>query len=327
MKKEFDLNPLLVVGEIDDANLSSVEKKSLRESASSLGDPDSKYDSVVSVYMLREGWDVPEVSVMCLLRGFGSPLFAHQVLGRGLRLIRRNGLVKDRNIQELTVIDHPCLQLDDLWAEIDALVQDGDEILRPREISRNGDDNVDTDNKDKRPEQIIVRPDLYKLLKVPGPQSIKGITSGRALEILELSLEKIKDYKMESYVIIGVEAGGIFRFRPKREVEHVDKPIKVEPVYKSSEDGRELLQKQFNKMIMEWTTEYAETYPPLFVHSDEIYREILKGFEAHIFGNQNITEVEPHVLYGAQNVIPQLKEAVTYEMNFRIYSEEVLNNE
>ena len=327
MKDDFNLNPLLVVGEIDDATISSDEKKALRGSASSLGELSSEYDSVVSVYMLREGWDVPEVSVMCLLRGFGSPLFAHQVLGRGLRLIRKNGLAKDRSIQELTIIDHHCLDLDDLWAEIDALVQEGDEITRNREIPRNGDASIDIDNKDKRPEQIIVRPNLYKLLQAPSPKAIRGISSERALEILEIALEKIKDHRMEKSVMItGSEADSIERLRPKRQIERMEKYIKVTAIPKNTGTDRELIQRQFTKMVMEWAREYSETYLPLFIHNDEIYRTILRGFENHIFGGQSITEVESHILYAAQNIIPQFKEAVAYEMNFRIYSEEVLNN-
>ena len=216
MRDDFKLNPLLVVGELEDSGLSSIEKRELRSAAANLGDPNSPYDSVVSVYMLREGWDVPEVSVMCLLRGFGSPLFAHQVLGRGLRLIRRNNLIEDRSIQELTVIDHPCLGLDDLWTEIDALVQEGDEIVREREISREGDQNIDTEEKQKYPEQVIVRQDLYKLLQVPGPKTIRDITAERALEILEESLEALRTHRPELLILTGVEVDGIDTIAPKQ---------------------------------------------------------------------------------------------------------------
>jgi superfamily II DNA or RNA helicase len=326
MKKEFNLNPLLVVGDLEDMDVEITEKEELRNAAANLGDPKSTYDSVVSVYMLREGWDVPEVSVICLLRGFGSPLFAHQVLGRGLRLIRRNNLGTDRSVQELTVIDHPCLQLDDLWAEIDALVKEGDEVTRYREIPRDGTGVSNQDEEEKRPEQILVRPELYQLLQVPSPRAIQGITAERALEMLEQSLEKLKDYRTESAVIVGVEIDQIERLRPKREVETSSKSMKVSALPNTVQD-REFAQKHFNKMLMEWAEDYADRYQPLVTHDDVIYRTLLKGFEKHIFLGQSITEVPVHVLFGAQNAIPQLREAVTYEMNYRVYAEEVLNNE
>ena len=326
MRKEFKLNPLLVVGDLEDTDVEITEKEKLREAAANLGDPRSPYDSVVSVYMLREGWDVPEVSVICLLRGFGSPLFAHQVLGRGLRLIRRNGLGNDSSIQELTVIDHPCLQLDDLWAEIDALVKEGDEITREREIPRDGTGKPTGGEEESLPEQVMIRPELYELLQVPSPKSVNSITAERALEMLEQALEKLKEYKNESAVIVGVEIDQIERYRPKRKAETTNKILKVSALPKEDHD-REFAQKYFNKMLMEWAEDYAERYQPLVTHDNVIYRTLLRAFETYFFSGQSATEVPVHVLFGAQNAIPQLREAVTYEMNHRIYAEEVLNHE
>ena len=42
--------------------------------------------------MLREGWDVPEVGVILLLRKFGSKVYGQQVVGRGLRRVRVKGV-------------------------------------------------------------------------------------------------------------------------------------------------------------------------------------------------------------------------------------------
>ena len=80
-------------------------------------------------------------------------------------------------------------------------------------------------------------------------------------------------------------------------------------------------------MLLEWSKDYSKCYTPLFSSTDEIYRTILKGFETYMFQNQDITNVLAHVLFIAQNSIPQLRESITYEMNHRIYSEEVLVNE
>lgn len=51
-----------------------------------LEEPDSPYRIVVSVGMLKEGWDVKNVYVICSLRASVSDLLTEQTLGRGLRL-------------------------------------------------------------------------------------------------------------------------------------------------------------------------------------------------------------------------------------------------
>jgi superfamily II DNA or RNA helicase len=85
-----------------------------REDARNLGKKDSPYKAVVSVFMLREGWDVPEVSVILLLRRILSPVFGQQIIGRGLRKINKTSL--DR--ETLSVVDHPQLQHDWLWKKM-----------------------------------------------------------------------------------------------------------------------------------------------------------------------------------------------------------------
>lgn len=324
MQNEFALNPLLVTGDIDskDDIIPIADKRQLRQEAANLGSFESPYDSVVSVYMLREGWDVPEVSVMCFLRGFGSPLFARQVLGRGLRLIRNNDLIHDNSIQELTVIDHSCLGLDDLWVEIDALVKEGDTVTRPREGLRNGD----PEGKEKE-EQIIARPELLELLKVPSPKTIQGLTTLRVLEILEQALKIIKEQHPQSLIITGTQSDKDRIFRPKRDVEDREKDRKVSTLPKNTQENRQTIQEDFQKMVLRWSEDYCERYHPLAGHTDEVYRTILKGFESMTFEGQSVTKVPAHNLFLAQNAIPQIKEAVTYEMNHRIYAEEVLINE
>ena len=329
MKADFKLNPLLVVGEIEDKELSNEDKKKLREKAANIGHPDSPYDSVVSVYMLREGWDVPQVSVMCLLRGFGSPLFAHQVLGRGLRLIRNSdGTVVERSLQELTVIDHPCLQLDNLWADIDALILEGYETIREREIPRDGSELADIAERERREEQVVIRPELQKLLQIPSPVDIGGITTERLLELLEDCLAIFKEQQFEDVIIVGTAGNNIERLRPQRTKEVVAKPFKVSAMPQDDfNKDRELEQKRFTSALMKWANDYSERYPQFVTCCDEVYRIILRGFETHIFKGQAVTEVSTPELFGAHNVMPQLKETVTYEMNHRIYTEEVLISE
>jgi superfamily II DNA or RNA helicase len=105
LKERRNIKTLLLTEESEDAE---------REEARKIGSKDSPYKAVVSVFMLREGWDVPEVSVILLLRRVISPVFGQQIIGRGLRKINKASL--DREI--LAVVDHPRLQHDWLWEKM-----------------------------------------------------------------------------------------------------------------------------------------------------------------------------------------------------------------
>ena len=56
-----------------------------------LEDPGSPYRIIISVGMLKEGWDVKNVYVIASLRASVSDILTEQSLGRGLRSRRRRG--------------------------------------------------------------------------------------------------------------------------------------------------------------------------------------------------------------------------------------------
>lgn len=68
---------LLVTSEQPDATLAQLDR---------LEDPSSKVRAVVSVSMLKEGWDVKNIYVIASVRSMESSLLTEQILGRGLRL-------------------------------------------------------------------------------------------------------------------------------------------------------------------------------------------------------------------------------------------------
>ncbi len=73
-----------------------VSKKDLdlaREAARSIDLPDNKIKAIISVMMLREGWDVRNVSVILGLRPFTAKanILPEQAVGRGLRLMKNVG--------------------------------------------------------------------------------------------------------------------------------------------------------------------------------------------------------------------------------------------
>jgi type III restriction enzyme len=92
-----------------------ITKKDLeraREAARSIDT--NEYEAIVSVMMLKEGWDVKNVCVIVPLRSYESAILAEQTLGRGLRRMTPPQAGWE---EKLIVIDHPRFR--DLWnAEI-----------------------------------------------------------------------------------------------------------------------------------------------------------------------------------------------------------------
>lgn len=78
-------------GTISEAESKRAELELLRKAAAQIDDPASPYVAVVSVLMLREGWDVKNVVSMVGLRPYGtdSKILPEQTLGRGLRRMFR----------------------------------------------------------------------------------------------------------------------------------------------------------------------------------------------------------------------------------------------
>lgn len=76
-------------GEISEASTSQAkeELERLRKQANEIDDPTSPYKAVVSVLMLKEGWDVRNVTTIVGLRAYNarSNILPEQTLGRGLR--------------------------------------------------------------------------------------------------------------------------------------------------------------------------------------------------------------------------------------------------
>lgn len=92
-----------------------ITKKGLDEAREAARTIDTnEYRAIVSVMMLKEGWDVKNVCVIVPLRSYESAILAEQTLGRGLRRMSPAGVDWE---EKLIVIDHPRFR--DLWhAEI-----------------------------------------------------------------------------------------------------------------------------------------------------------------------------------------------------------------
>lgn len=68
------------------SNLTGEDAQAALAELDAVEDPDSRVRVIVSVGMLKEGWDVRNVYVICSLRASVSEILTEQTLGRGLRL-------------------------------------------------------------------------------------------------------------------------------------------------------------------------------------------------------------------------------------------------
>lgn len=171
LRDEFKLKTLLVTEESDERD---------REAARHLGKPHSPHEAVVSVLMLREGWDVPAVSVILLLRKFSSRVYGQQVVGRGLRLN-----VRDEDIQEIcAIVDHEKLQHAWLWEMVGAKVRKDVEQLKMF-----GDEDLPP----RRKPQFVAKPE--NLIAIPEPIEEEGADFDEELDGITIDTGDYPDWQ------------------------------------------------------------------------------------------------------------------------------------
>ncbi|HZI96880.1 MAG TPA: DEAD/DEAH box helicase family protein [Actinomycetales bacterium] len=98
-----------------------------RRAARQVDSDDNPYSAIVSVLMLREGWDVRNVSVIVPLRAYSAKanILPEQTLGRGLRRMTPPGSGVD---EQVVVIEHEAFR--GLWDQ--ALDDEGLDVERRR---------------------------------------------------------------------------------------------------------------------------------------------------------------------------------------------------
>ena len=112
------------------------EWQKVREDINRVDSSDSPYTAIVSVMMLKEGWDVRNVKVIVPLRPCGSRQLTEQILGRGLRRMfppawTAEGEKRDQGIPDgLYIIEHPSFER--IIKDIADIVEDEpDDVNRP----------------------------------------------------------------------------------------------------------------------------------------------------------------------------------------------------
>jgi type III restriction enzyme len=103
--KEFGLRQaeVLVIHTDEKGEVTKNDLDIAREAARDIDLPASKIKAIVSVMMLREGWDVKSVTVALGLRPFDakSEILPEQVIGRGLRLMTGVGPERTQTLEVL----------------------------------------------------------------------------------------------------------------------------------------------------------------------------------------------------------------------------------
>lgn len=224
LEKTFGVKALVVTEESDEEQ---------RREAMHIGEESSPYHAIVSVLMLREGWDVPEVSVIALLRKFSSKVYGQQVIGRGLRKVIREP--DEREI--LCVVDHPKLDHGWLWDLLGAKIRGG--------VTDTDAFDLDEDLPDPQPpfEAELVNTD--KLIEIPeGEATEEGeVDFGELLDEVGAEEEPRKDwpeilaattYPYEAIEItkvtvkgvksISLDPTGFVKFKPADELEGAEAP-------------------------------------------------------------------------------------------------------
>lgn len=106
IKKKKIGNQTIEVFEESEKDISDEDLKAIRRISRELDQNDSPYSCIVSVLMLREGWDVRNVTTIVPLRPYSSKanILPEQTLGRGLRRITSPGQANEL----VTVVEHPA---------------------------------------------------------------------------------------------------------------------------------------------------------------------------------------------------------------------------
>ncbi len=263
------------------------EPVTARTAATSLGKIGSPFEVVISVMMLREGWDVPPVSVILLLRKFCSPVYGQQVIGRGLRKIREGD-----TRQILAVVDHPKLQHDWLWRKVGASgvrTVDTEDVL--------GDEDIPATPKIQK----LERPE--NLIEIPAPEYETKID----FEAIQKKIPKREISKNWKQILDSIEYDKDKWTISRTKIEqmrklYVDKERRMEILsgedidVKEGEDIKKLsraeLEDLFKKQIVEMASNLLLEYGYGGLRKGELYNVIIDHIKLKLFNEKNLSEVK-----------------------------------
>ena len=297
LEERFKIKTLLVTQESDEMQ---------REEAMVIGSPDSKYDAVVSVLMLREGWDVPQVSTILLLRKFSSPVYGQQVIGRGLRKIIRNQ--EEREI--LAVVDHPRLEHDWLWR-----------LVAVSKVKQDVTDKDVFDEEEDLPNrpliQTLLRPE--KLIKIPDPEydvniDFEKIKDDIPDDTVEEDWESIlnrKSYERETWTIAKTRIDSVeMKSLKDKRVELLDAPDEFDFAM-IGKYPREVLENKFKQELLSVCAGLLRETGFGANLRGRLYKVMLEHIRTKIFAGKLLGDVDDDDIEFAMISMPEIRKNFT----------------
>lgn len=273
----FKINTLLVTEESNDDD---------RQEALKIGTFNSAYEAVVSVLMLREGWDVPEVSTIMLLRKFSSPVYGQQVIGRGLRKIIR----EPTNGEILAVVDHPRLEHDWLW-----------QIVAVSKIKQEVTDEQIFDLYEDLPKPVIQtlsRPE--NIIKIPSPEYpkvdtdweeiVKEIPDDDVNDDWDTALDKVS-YNKERWVISKIKIKAVESKELKTKRLEIHEGVSDYDFNVSAELPRDVLEDMFKNTLLGVCAELLQEAGFGNSNLGRLYKIMLGHICDKIFSGKSLSDV------------------------------------
>ena len=281
-------------------------EEELKEAARDLNkDPQTEWDAVISVLMLREGWDVRNISIILLFRKFCYKnidgqifsVYGPQVIGRGLRRMSKS----QDEWESLFVVDHPILKHSWLWEHLKAIeypdALDPANIIIDKEKIPEDKDIQKIDEGEKTIEETEGKLTLKDLPPTPEPPKViepiyewqKFLDEYKydfhRMNITE-DIEKIKSLNLESELTT-LEKGNI----PEIEVEQIAQITKTENL--SIKELKKELIKQIHSIAKYSLLEYDRNPDERQVLLIKIIREHIKK---RLLGGEEIEDSNDEVL-------------------------------
>ena len=266
----------------------------------------SPYRAVVSVLMLREGWDVPEVGVILLLRKFGSQVYGQQVIGRGLRRVRIGGIGEDEP-QICAVVDHPKLEHQWLWNIFSSKVRTN--------VAVEDEYDEEEDLPEPPPRQELDKPE--NIIDVPDP--VEDDNGKFVLPKFEGPPEPLKNwrevleeltYPVDTVTITGQEISGV----ESSELTPGGWSIReTGPEYVTGEAvhvDREELEAAIKQALLEMSDEFLEYAGYSRQFKGQIYAILLGHVRTKFLDGTSLGLAERHHLDSAWRMLPQVEERI-----------------
>ena len=296
LKTQFKLRALLVTED---------SEEQARQDAAEIAHAD-KYDAVVSVAMLREGWDVPEVAVVLPLRKMGSKVYAPQIIGRGLRRVRRPSIPAEEP-QICAIVDHPKLEHDWLWRLLRARVRDNVGV----------DETFDEQGElpEMPPRQEIEKPEL--VIEIPQPTDEDTEFEPAIVEADDEPARDWRerldalDYATERVEITDQQISGVTgqELRPSGWTKHLGAPAGADAVAAAELSDADLAD-SVRERIKDIAARATEHYGYAALDQRHVYRAALRHISERFLGGMDVGYAERADLRRAYQALGQLDEAL-----------------